>query len=249
MSPEQIVTLAVRARLRSIEWGGDVHVPHGNLRAARAVTRLCADSGLVISAYGSYYRAGVREMGNPTLPVVLETASALGAPRVRVWAGNCGSATAVGAVRRRVVVDLQALCVAAAKEHVVVGMEFHDRTLTDTPESALSLCRQVAADNLRCNWQPRVGATSAEGLADIATLRPHLGDVHVFQLSPDRSRRPLAEGVDVWRRYLGRIAEDAGAPRYASLEFVKDDDPAQLLADARVLYQLVAGSNEDVDAA
>jgi hypothetical protein len=34
LAPAAIVELAVKAQLRSIEWGGDVHVPHGDVRAA-----------------------------------------------------------------------------------------------------------------------------------------------------------------------------------------------------------------------
>ena len=36
-SPEEIVGLVVEAGLDGIEWGGDVHVPHGDLAKAREV--------------------------------------------------------------------------------------------------------------------------------------------------------------------------------------------------------------------
>jgi sugar phosphate isomerase/epimerase len=249
LAPEEIVALAVEAKLRSIEWGGDLHVPHGDLRAAAAVRRVCADSGLAISAYGSYYRAAVRDPSNPRFEQVLETAMVLGASRIRMWAGNRGSAMVDGAARRQVVDDLRAVCAAAAVHHVTVGLESHDRTLTDSAESAVSLCRQVDAQNLRCNWQPRVGATVADGLADIEMLRPHLGDVHVFHLLPDRSRAPFAAGIGAWRTYLAEIATGDSLMRHASLEFVMNDDPRQLLADARELHELLRRLDEVADVA
>lgn len=249
LSPEAIVALAVQARLRSIEWGGDVHVPHGDLRAAAAVRRLCADQGLTISAYGSYFRAGIVEPSNPPFAKVLDTALALGAARIRAWAGNCGSALASADTRRRVADDLRGACAAAAKVAIVIGLEFHDRTLTDTPESAMSLCDQVAADNLRCNWQPRIGPPASVARADIEALRPRLGDVHVFHLGPDRSRLSLAQGADAWRSYLAAISTGDALQRDASLEFVRNDDPKQLLTDARVLHDILARLDEVIDAA
>jgi len=67
--------------MRAIEWGGDVHVPTGDLAGAREVAARCGDAGIAVEAYGSYFRAS-GEFGP-----VLETAVALGAPRVRVRAG------------------------------------------------------------------------------------------------------------------------------------------------------------------
>jgi 3-dehydroshikimate dehydratase len=249
LTPEEIVALAVKAQLRSIEWGGDVHVPYGDVRAATAVKRLCADNGLSISAYGSYFRAGVRDRANPSFAQVLETALALDTPRIRVWAGHCGSTVADHSARHRVVDDLRAICAATAKAQASIGMEFHDRTLTDTPESAMSLCEDAGASNLHCNWQPRVGQPTSVGLADIAALRPRLGDVHVFHITPDRSRRPLSEGIEAWKDYLSAIARGDEVLRHASLEFVRNDDPDQLLADAGVLHEVLRRMNEGVDAA
>jgi sugar phosphate isomerase/epimerase len=249
LTAEQIVNVAVEAHLRSIEWGGDIHVPHGDLRAAANVRRLCADRGLTISAYGSYFRAGVTEPSNPPFAQVLQTAQALGASRIRLWAGNNGSAVASADTQRRVVDDLLSACAAAAKDAIVIGLEFHDRTLTDTPDSAMLLCNEVAADNLRCNWQPRVGQPSSVALADAEALRTRLGDVHVFHLAADRSRLPLAQGAETWRSYLASIARRDGVRRHASLEFVRNDDPKQVLADARVLHEILARLDEVIDVA
>ncbi|MCX7868671.1 MAG: hypothetical protein N2322_01855, partial [Terrimicrobiaceae bacterium] len=91
LAPAEIVRLCTRAGLGLVEWGGDVHVPHGNLEAAKSVRRLTADAGLHTAAYGSYLRLGQPE---PSLEAVLDTAAELGAPVVRVWAGSKGSAEA-----------------------------------------------------------------------------------------------------------------------------------------------------------
>src|SRR5688500_9236170 len=77
---ERVVTLASNADLLAVEWAGDVHVPHGDLAAARRARQLCADSGLDVSAYGSYYRAGVAGTDAVEFAGVLDTALQLGAP-------------------------------------------------------------------------------------------------------------------------------------------------------------------------
>src|SRR5215211_4654031 len=101
LAPREIVELAAAAGLRGIEWGGDIHVPAGDLQAARRVRQLTADAGLQVLAYGSYFRF---QPGTAFEPV-LETALALGAPLIRVWAGNQASAEADAAVRATIVAE------------------------------------------------------------------------------------------------------------------------------------------------
>ena len=40
LAPREIVDLAARARLAGIEWGGDIHVPHGDLQRAGEAGRM-----------------------------------------------------------------------------------------------------------------------------------------------------------------------------------------------------------------
>ena len=94
LSPRAIIDLVTRANLIGIEWGGDVHVPHGEIRVTRDVAQMTRDAGLLVASYGSYYRVGVSEADGLAFARVLESAIALGAPTLRVWAGNRGSADA-----------------------------------------------------------------------------------------------------------------------------------------------------------
>jgi hypothetical protein len=48
---EQIVALVVETGLGGIEWGGDVHAPHGDLIAAERARILAGDAGLEVSAF------------------------------------------------------------------------------------------------------------------------------------------------------------------------------------------------------
>ena len=245
LPPEQVAALVQRAGLAALEWGGDIHVPHGDLPAARRVRALTADCGLRTAAYGSYYRAG---HGEPCpFETVLETALELGAPLIRIWAGKLGSAEASPQQRARVAEDSQRCAELAARAGLRVAFEFHGGTLTDTPESARALLEQAAHPALGCGWQPPKGAARAEALAGLAAVRPWLAHLHVFhwQLAgspPEVQRLPLAEGEADWRAYLAAAAQD-GRERCALLEFVRGDDPDQFLRDAAALRAMLAEAN------
>ena len=48
LSPEEIIRIAKAAGLSAIEWGGDVHVPFGEIETARRVGEITRAAGLSI---------------------------------------------------------------------------------------------------------------------------------------------------------------------------------------------------------
>lgn len=236
LAPRQVVDVAAAAALEGIEWGGDIHVPHGDLARAAEVRRITADAGLAIPSYGSYYRAGTSEREGLPFARVLDTAVALGTPLIRVWAGSLGSAQADEATRAEVVADSLRIAEMAGQAGIRVACEYHGGTLTDTDASTDAFLAQARHPNLGCYWQPRTGTGVVEALAGLRAVLPRLAHLHVFHWAPDYTRRPLAEGADVWPRYL-ELAATAGGDRFAMLEFVANDDPAVLSADAATLKQ------------
>jgi 3-dehydroshikimate dehydratase len=245
LAPDAIVKLIVQGGLRSVEWGGDVHVPHGNLATARAVKRMTDEAGLAVSAYGSYYLAAAAPDKTPAFEAVLDSALALGAPSIRVWAGNRASADADDSHRAAVTTDLLRIAERAARHGVTIGIEYHAGTLTDTPESAAALLDAVAAaPNVWSYWQPRHGLTVGENLNEIDLLRPRLGSVHVFHWWPTAATRlPLADGRERWSAYLTALAPSGAQRRHVLLEFVRGDDEQQFIADAATLRQLISDTS------
>ena len=154
LTPEAIVALVRQAGLHGIEWGGDVHVPHGDLTRAREVGEMTREAGLEVAAYGSYFRVGNSEDSGLPFSHVLDSALELGAPVIRVWAGTEGSVTVGSEGRKRVVADLRRITELAAKAGVRVTTEFHGGTLTDTNESTIKLLSEVDHTNLSTYWQP-----------------------------------------------------------------------------------------------
>ncbi|MGW8483094.1 sugar phosphate isomerase/epimerase family protein [Microbacterium sp. NPDC055903] len=225
----QLVALAAEAGLESIEWGGDVHVPAGDVVTAARVAGLTADAGLDVASYGSYFRAGAREAIEP----VLDAADALGAERIRVWAGATGSAQASDAERSAVADRLRDAAIAAAERGIQLALEFHGGTLADDPASTRSLLDEVDHPALSTYWQPSVGATAEVAIGEYLALADRVSAVHVFSWRPRTERLALDDRADLWRGLFA--ASVAHPPRDALLEFVPDDDPALLGREAASL--------------
>jgi sugar phosphate isomerase/epimerase len=222
--PVEVADLAAACELEAIEWGGDVHAP--TEAAAREIRKITEDRGLVSAAFGSYWRAE-GEFG-----ATLETAIALNAPTIRVWAGSTGSAET--AHRRKVIDALYQACAMAASAGVTISLEFHAGTLTDTLDSTLSLVGEVGHPALRLYWQPVPQRSHSVRLHELQAMLPLLSNLHVFQWTKPREetlRHALAEGEAEWREYLAEAAGD----RFALLEFVPNDDPAILSSEAATL--------------
>jgi hypothetical protein len=225
LRPAEIISLVVEAGLRAVEWGGDVHVPVGDPRTAKDVAARCADAGIAVEAYGSYYRA------DGDFGPVLDTALALGAPRIRVWAGHNGSADEPD---RAAVVDGLRAAVARAGG-VEVAVEYHADTLTDTLASAVRLLTEVPG--LKPYWQPPIGSSLDDALLAVPALSPVAA--HVFSWDDTGGRLPLAARADLWRPVLAEVTKLPGT-RHVLLEFVRDDDPAAFIEDAATLREWLA---------
>jgi sugar phosphate isomerase/epimerase len=240
LAVDEIISLAVQADLPAIEWGGDVHVPHGDWARARVVRQKSESAGLTLPTYGSYYRVGHIETG--PFEIVLETAVALGTPTIRVWAGRRGSDQADGGYRQRVIEDSRRIVDLASAAGLTVAYEYHGNTLTDTIDSALRLLEAVDRPNLRSFWQPPKGSAQRDNLDAMQRLAPWIEHIHVFSwvLDGDQTvRLPLADHAGQWQAYLAQVAA-LPDDRYALLEFVRHDDPQQFLADAATLKRWLA---------
>lgn len=233
-SPASVLRVAAAAGLDAVEWGGDVHVPPGDTATAAAVAAATADAGLRVASYGSYHRAL-----DPTgFDDVLVCALALGAPRIRVWAGDVGSARATRAERDRVVAGCADAVRRAGDAGVEIGLERHGGTLTDTPASTAELLAAVddavGAATLTTYWQPPVDAPDDEALAGLSALLDRVSTVHVFSWWPGSERNPLASREALWGRVFELLAT-TGRDHDALLEFVPDDDPRHLPDEAATL--------------
>jgi len=239
LSAEELIELVVRANQKGIEWGGDVHVPHGDTRKAEQVARWTRDAGLETAAYGSYYRLAEPD-DSPDIEAVLDSAEALGAPTIRVWAGKQDSANADDAYRTAVEEDARRVCGLARNRGLRVALEYHANTLTDSIPSSVALLEALALDNLDTLWQPPNGQPEDVCEESLRSVLPRVSNIHVFHWGPGGwgDRYPLSEGTERWSNYF-RILDEQPQPRWALMEFVPDDSTQQYLEDAAVLNRLL----------
>lgn len=237
LSPFEIVNLVKQAGLDSIEWGGDIHIPHGDIARAREVGKITADAGLKVACYGSYYRLGQDE--NTPFDEILETALACGAPLIRVWAGSKKSIDADESCRESVIADARRICDAAQSAGISITVEHHCDTLADTVASSLRLMKEVDHSAIRINWQPQIGVSTDDCVAGLKSMLSWLSNVHVFQWIKSYSDRyPLADGEEAWKRCIAAVVS-SGRGHCFLIEFVAGDTPEAFLRDAADLRRWV----------
>ncbi len=240
-TPQEICSLCERTDLAAVEWGGDVHVPCGNLRRAAEVRRMSADHGLIIPSYGSYYRLTQPMDG---LYACLDTACELGTGVVRIWGGVKGSCESQ-AEHAFLTQSLIRCAEAARARALTLALEYHAGTLTDERHSVLQLLEDTSAfsDCLSVYWQPRFDRTPQERILSLAEILPRLAHVHAFSWigNDGRHRLPLEAENAMWREVLSLLAAHTpdNMRRCVLLEFVQKDSPESLLRDAAALNTLL----------
>lgn len=238
LSVERVVELASANGLRGIEWGGDVHAPHGDIARAREVGRMTREAGVAVACYGSYYRVAASEAEGLTWESVVETAEAMGSPCIRVWAGKRGSNDADENQWDAVVEDSLRIADLAEKAGIKVAYEYHGGTLTDSIDSTARLLDRAKHDNLYCLWQPINGATAEANLPGIEMLGARLHHAHVFHWWPtSKDRHALSAGRDRWVKYIEALRKTPC--KWGLLEFVSGDAESALVEDARMLKEML----------
>ncbi len=237
-SVREICTLCRRAGLSAVEWGGDVHVPSGDISRAEQVRSISLDHGLIIPSYGSYYRIG---QPMDELRKYLDTVQVLGAKTVRIWCGSQGSRDAQPQ-RSRLIDALHECALEARSRSLMLALEYHTRTLTDDRESVQRLLQETSdlSDCLSLYWQPRFDWTEQERLSSLHDLQNRLSHIHAFSwLGNDgKCRLPLAAEEAMWKKAFSILHQSpfASKDRCVLLEFVQNDSVDSFLHDAAALH-------------
>ena len=236
LAAADVVRTAVAGHVDAIEWSGDTHVPAGKVKTAEKVGNLTRDAGLKVAAYGSYYRVGHESTTMP-FNTVLDTTVALGAPVIRVFAGDSGSQVAREHVWRKVTTETQRIADQAKPSGISISFEYQANTLNDTGKSSRQLLDAINRDNVFTHWQPDSRLLHDEQLEGLEEIVDHVSNLHVFHWVKGR-RLPLAEGENDWRHYLAKLKRTK-RDHIALLEFVQDDLPSNFVRDAATLRHVI----------
>jgi len=239
LSTDDVLSVMDKAGLKVIEWSENHHIVAGNLAMAREIAEKTADKGIDIAGYGSYFRLG-KDMDIRTS---LDTAAAMECSQMRIWAGSVASCSLGPDERNALADELARVAGIAASYRIILNLEWHKDTLTDTNESGLGILRQVDDPWVRTLWQPTQALSFDERVQGLGMILPYLSYFHVYYWD-STGRRPLREGLDHWKRYFS--LPDSGNVYPALLEFVMNDSVEQFLEDAEALRGLIrqAGSEE-----
>ena len=257
MPVDTILSMMAGTGLLGIEWGARHHVQHGDFETAKKVGDQTRDAGLIVSSYGSYFRLGVSARDGLAFQTVAATACALGAPVVRIWAGNKDFEKATREERVAWAEETRRLADVADGMGLKIAFEYHGGTLTNTSGHALQFMVEVDSPAVRLYWQPPHGYSVEHKLSELGLLLDRLENVHVFHWTigaPDRDtvnpdiralKHPddffyhlLSDGREPWRRYLS-LLRSTGRDHWALLEFVKDGSPESFRQDAATLVDLI----------
>ena len=231
-TPEAILRACTEANLKFIEWGSDVHAPCHDIAQLEYIAALQKQYGISCCSYGTYFRLGHSPIEE--LPQYIHAAKILGTNILRLWAGR-KKVSDCTPDERTAFIDQCRQAAAIAQEHdVILCLECHRRSYTETRDGALELMEAVHSPNFRMYWQPNPDISLADNLDYIAALNPYITHIHVFNWSGDQ-RYSLQEGLDTWKQYLSALSGD----HHLLLEFMPDDRFQSLAGEAESLHDMI----------
>ena len=234
-SPAEILEAAARAGLSCIEWGSDVHAPCGDVENLEKIVKLQEKYGISCCSYGTYFRLGVTPVEE--LPGYIHAAKRLGTQMLRLWCGSKPAEACTPEEKETLFAQCREAAAMAEAAGVVLSMECHIKSFTETAAGALELMQAVASPAFRMYWQPNQFRTVEENRQYARALRDYITHIHVFQWK-GKARFPLADGVEEWKCYLSELT----GSHTLLLEFMPDDDLRSLPMEAAALRELMGGS-------
>ncbi len=231
-SPREILSAMADAGLSYIEWGSDVHAPWEDFDMLSQIVSLQKEYGIKTSSYGTYFRIG--KDAPQDISKYICAAKRLGTNILRLWCGERGSEFYSKEERYSVISDCKRLSEIAQTEDVVLCLEFHPNTLTDTWESTLDILQTVDSPNFRTYWQPNQFKSEEYNLESIQKLAPYIENLHVFNWD-EQEHFPLSGAVERWKNYISFL----NGNQTALLEFMPDNNIESLKTEAKALREIL----------
>lgn len=235
---DEIIKLAKKAKLDAIEWGADVHCPYTNLKLCKEVGEKTRKNKLLTYSYGTYFRCkDVKEFKK-----ISSAAKALGASIIRVWAGEKWSNDFTKQEFTTMVKVLKECADIAKINKQTICFEYHHHTFNDYKESSLTLLKAINKANVKTYWQTQYWDDKStkednhiHNIESLKALKKYIVNFHVYNWIGYLDRYPLSGIKKEMIEYLSYGNKNS----IAYLEFFRNDDPKELIKDAKTLREIV----------
>ena len=142
----------------------------------------------------------------------------LGAPTIRIFAGDLQKGTSEAQARQWCINAIQECCEYAAPRGVILALENHGG-IVSTVDQLLSIVKAVKSDWFGVNWDSG-NFRSADPYGDLAKAAPYAVVAQIkTEISPNGVRQPADLG-----RVVG-ILRQSGYRGFVALEYEADEDP------------------------
>jgi len=231
-SHEEVIKAVSDAGLDCIEWGSDVHAPFNDEERLKEIARLQREYNVKCHSYGTYFH--IMEDSLELLNSYIKAAKMLGASVLRLWCGTKGSAKYSEEEKAELICECKKAAQIAKENSVILCMENHPGSFTDTAKSSLELIEKVNSPHFKMYWQTNVKGDVELALKEAKLLSPHTVNIHVSWWV-DSKHLPLSEGALVWENYLREFTDE----KCLFLEFMHDGRIESLQVEAQTLKHIV----------
>ncbi len=216
-----VVATAARVGAEGIEvWGQPPHIPDAaDLDHVAEIREAMEANGLAAPQYGSYASAGKAGF-IADMKQALAITEKLGSPACRTWAGPGNSEDLDAEQWAATMADLKEACAMAADMSLLITLERHGGTATNTVWGCQRVIDEVDSPALKINYQ--VADTYTNIIAEeIRILSPHILNCHATnsrQTTEARTMTRLADGDIDWAILIGNL-KAAGNDGFVEVEF------------------------------
>jgi 3-dehydroshikimate dehydratase len=238
---EEVLAFARDAGFEGIEWAGEAHVASGNKAGAEALMLATLMAGLSVVSFAPLYRVCAEGENGLGFASILETASILQSPVVRIFAGTKPLSRMSEAERDSLCGELSRIGDLAGARGVSLCLSLGRNTGLDNYAAAAALFAKLRHPFVGLAWEALPGSSPIEATAALensgAAVRLLLAR------SADRGGRssPLSEQAEDWKRRLElyRSTEpDPKLSRFVLLGRTGGSDEGRLREDLAALTAL-----------
>ncbi len=244
-----VVATAAKVGAAGIEvWGQPPHIPDPtDLKHVARLREAMEAKGLAAPQFGSYVYAG-NENFLTDMQQALAITAGLGAEACRTWAGPGDSQVLDAEQWAATVADLKEACTMASDMGLLITLERHGGTATNTLWGCQRVIDEVDSPALKINYQ--VANTGTDTIAEeIRILGPHILNCHATnsrQVEGTRFMTRLADGDIDWASLIENL-KAAGNDGFIEIEFVRrgteqislEQTESELAADLAFLKECI----------